>query len=184
MTGSLPALVAGYLATRRALGYQLERPEKLGQFLDYLDARGESRITVDSALDWARLPVNGDSNWWAYRLSVVRGLASWAHALDPDHEVPAPDLLPQRARRADPYLYSAADIAALISATDTLRTPLRQQTYATLFGLLAVTGMRVGEAINLDRRDVDLGSGMLEIRNTKFGKNRELALHPTTVTPL
>lgn len=185
MTGPLQATVADYLVVRRALGYRLERPEKLlNQYLDYLDQIGQSRITVATAVDWARLPAGGDPNWWASRLSVVRGFAIWAHTQDPGHEVPAADLLPRRPRQASPYLYSPADIAALIGATATLRTPLRQATYATLIGLLAVTGMRLGEVINLDRADVDLPAGRLLIRNAKFGKSRELTLHPSTVAAL
>ena len=141
-------------------------------------------VTVGGALDWARLPANGGSNWWAYRLSAVRGFATYLHAIDPVHEVPAADLLPQQPLRASPYLYSDADIAALIAATRALRTPLRRATFATLIGLLAVTGIRVGEAIALNRGDVDLASGRLVVRHGKFGKARELTLHPTTVTAL
>jgi integrase len=185
VTAELRKQVADYLAVRRALGYRLARPEKLlDQFLDHLEQTGADRITVAVALDWARQPAGRDPNWWAYRLSVVRGFATWAHTQDPVHEVPAADLLPQRPRRASPYLYSAADIAALIRATQVLRTPLRRATYATLIGLLAVTGMRVGEVINLDRGDVDLPAGRLLIRNAKFGKDRELILHATTVEAL
>ena len=185
MTGPLRQELADYLALRRALGYRLARPEKLlNQFLDYLTHHGASRITVATALDWARLPANGTSNWWAYRLSAVRGFATYLHALDPMHEVPAPDLLPQRPRRASPYLYSDAEIAALIAAANTLSTPLRRTTFATLIGLLAVTGIRVGEAIALDRGDVDLAARRLTVRFGKFGKTRELALHPSTVDAL
>ena len=185
VTGPLRAGLADYLALRRALGYRLARPEKLlGQFLDHLERAGEARITVAAALDWARLPAGGNSNWWAYRLSAVRGFATYLHALDPAHEVPAAELLPQRPQRASPYLYSDADIAALIAATSSLRTPLRRATFATLIGLLAVTGIRVGEAIALNRGDVDLVSGRLVVRHGKFGKTRELALHPTTVDAL
>lgn len=185
MTASLRDAVADYLAVRRALGYRLARPEKLlAQFLDHLDQCGQSRITVAAALDWARQPAQASPNWWAYRLSVVRGFATWVHTLDPVHEVPATDLLARRPQRATPYLYSEADIAALIRATATLRTPLRRATYATLIGLLSVTGMRVGEAINLDRADVDLHHGRLLVRNAKFGKDRELLLHPTSVSAL
>jgi integrase len=185
VTATLRERLADYLAVRRALGYLLVRPEKLlGQFLDYLDQTSEPIITVAAALDWARLPANGDSNWWAYRLSVLRGFATYLHALDPAHQVPPADLLPQRPRRASPYLYSDTDIAALITATGTLRTPLRRATFATLIGLLAVTGMRIGEAITLDREDVDLTTGRLLVRYGKFGKTRELALHPTTVEAL
>lgn len=182
MTGALRRELADYLALRRALGYRLARPEKLlGQFLDHLEATGESRITVAAALDWARLPAESSSNWWAYRLSAVRGFATYLHALDPAHEVPAADLLPQRPHRASPYLYSDTEIAALIAATASLRTPLRQATFAALIGLLAVTGIRVGEAIALNRGDVDLATGRLLVRHGKFDKARELALHPTTI---
>jgi len=185
MTGALRDQLADYLALRRALGYRMARPEKLlNQFLDHLERAGASRITVALALDWARVPANGASNWWAYRLSAVRVFASYLHALDPTHEVPAPDLLPQRPRRASPYLYSDAEIAALIAAASTLSSPLRRATFATLIGLLAVTGIRVGEAIALDRGDVDCAAGRLTVRFGKFGKTRELALHPSTVEAL
>ena len=185
MTGPLRDQLTDYLALRRALGYQLARPEKLlGQFLDHLEGCGDTTITVAAALDWARQPSNGSPNWWAYRLSAVRGFAGYLHALDPAHQVPAPDLLPQRPLRASPYLYSDEQIAALMAATDMLRTPLRQTTFATLIGLLAVTGIRVGEAIGLNRGDLDLSAGLLLVRHGKFDKARELALHPTTVDAL
>jgi integrase len=185
VSAALRAALADYLALRRALGYRLARPEKLlGQFLDHLDRIGQSRITVAAALDWARLPADGNPNWWAHRLSAVRGFAAYVNTLDPVHEVPAADLLPWRARRASPYLYSDTEITALIAAAATLRTPLRQATFATLIGVLAVTGIRVGEAIGLDRGDLDLAAGRLLVRQGKFGKTRELALHPTTVAVL
>jgi integrase len=185
VTAPLRDALADYLKMRRALGYRLVRPEKLlGQFLDYLDQLDESIITVAAALDWARLPAGADSYWWAYRLSVVRGFATYVHALDPVNQVPAADLLPHRALRASPYLYSDTDIGALIAATATLRTPLRRATFATLIGLLVVTGMRVGEAIALDRDDLDLAAGLLLVRHAKFGKSRELVLHPSTVDAL
>lgn len=185
MTGPLRELLGDYLALRRALGYRMARPEKLlNQFLDHLDSRGETVITVAAALDWARLPAAGTSNWWAYRLSAVRGFATYLHTLDPAHEVPAPDLLPQRPLRASPYLYSDAEITALMAAASTLPTLLRRATFTTLIGLLAVTGIRVGEAIALDRGDVDLAAGRLTVRFGKFGKTRELVLHPSTVDAL
>lgn len=185
MTGPLRQRLVEYLALRRALGYRLDRPEKLlGQFLDHLEAAGATTITVAAALDWARQPSNGSPGWWAYRLSVVRGFAAYLHGLDPAHEVPAPDLLPQRPLRANPYLYSQVEIAALMAATDTLRNPLRRATFAILIGLLAVTGIRVGEAIGLNRDDLDLSAGLLLVRHGKFDKARELALHPTTVNAL
>ena len=143
------------------------------------------RVTVTNALEWARLPAaSATGNWRAQRLSVVRSFATYLHALDPAHEIPPADVLPRHIRRAVPYLYSDREIAALMAATGQLRGQLRQTTYRTLVGLLAVTGMRVGEAIRLDRRDPDLTIGVLTVRDTKFGKTRELPLHPTTVMAL
>jgi len=185
MTGTLRGQLADYLALRRALGYRLQRPEKLlNQFLGHLEHHGDQVVTVSAALDWAQLPAGGASGWWAYRLSVVRGFATYLHAIDPAHEVPPAGLLPRRPLRASPYLYSDVEIAALIAVTATLRTPLRHATFATLIGLLVTTGIRIGEAIGLDRGDVDLTSGRLTIRSGKFGKTRELALHPSTVDAL
>jgi len=176
---------ADYLRIRRALGFKLERAEKLlAQYLVFLDATGQDRVTIENALTWTRLPTAGSGSWWAFRLSTVRCFATYLHALDPVHEVPPADVLPRRIRRAIPYLYTEKEVWALIAATDRLRGQLRQLTYRTLFGLLAVTGMRVGEAIGLDRPDLDLSTGIVTVRDSKFGKSRELPLHTTTVTAL
>lgn len=178
---ALSASVADYLMMRRALGYRLVRTEKLlEQFTDFLTQRGATTVTLADALDWARLPAGAHPSWWANRLSVVRSFASYLHTLDPATQVPPRDLLPSGHPRACPYLYTEQDITALLEATDTLRWPLRAATYRTLVALLAVTGMRVGEAIGLDRSDIDLGRGLLVVRQGKFGKSRELPLHPST----
>src|SRR5262249_18340207 len=131
----------------------------------------------------AMLPA-GNPSWHALRLSAVRGFATYLHTIDPSAEVPPANLIPWRPCRATPYLYSATDIAALIAAAASLRFPLRAATYQTLIGLLAVTGMRVGEAIRLDRPDADLDAGVLTICQSKFGKSRLVPLHPTTVDAL
>lgn len=184
MTG-LEQHAADYLRIRRALGFKLERAEKLlAQYLAYLEATGQERVTIANALRWARMPAAGGGNWWAQRLSVVRCFATYLHALDPVHEIPPADALARRIRRAVPYLYTDQEIWALIAATGRLRGPLRRATYRTLIGLLAVTGMRVSEAIRLDRADLDLASGVVTVRESKFGKSRELPLHSTTVAAL
>jgi integrase/recombinase XerD len=173
-----------YLRIRRALGYKLARAEKLlAQFIAFLEGRGERVVTIENTLAWVTLP-GGSGSWRALRLSTVRGFASYLHALDPAHEVPPADLCPNRPARATPYLYSDKEIVALMAATAILRGRLRQATYRTLIGLLSVTGMRVGEAIRLDRDDVDLAHGVLRVRDTKFGKSRELPVHPSTVQAL
>jgi integrase len=171
-----------YLAVRRALGYKLKKTEKLlGQYLTYLEDRGDQRVRTETALTWATLPTSAHPRWTYERLSVVRGFAAHLRALDPATEIPPANLLPRHRCRATPYLYSDEDVAALMTAAATLRTPHRVATYRTLIGLLVVTGMRIGEAIGLDRADFDSVNGLLIVRNAKFGKSRELPLHPSTV---
>jgi integrase/recombinase XerD len=174
-----------YLTMRRALGYKLRRHQKLlAQFVDYLDGIEAARVTLENAVAWARLPTNGSVRWWASRLSIARGFATYLHTIDPAHQVPPADVLPYRSHRTTPYMYTDQDITALITAADTLRFPLRAATYKTLIGLLAVTGMRVGEAISLNCDDLDLGQNVLTVRTGKFGKSRELPLHITTMQSL
>jgi hypothetical protein len=136
--------LAEYLAVRRALGYKLEGTERLlGQFLDYLDAAGADRITVEHAVAWATRPAAGQ-HWHAMRLGAVRGFARYLHEVDQRVEVPAADLVPDRPRRAVPYLYTDEEILALVEAAGTLRSAHKTATFRTLFGLLIATGMRIG----------------------------------------
>jgi len=184
MTAGLRPAIADYLEVRRSLGYKLARPEKLlAQFVGYLEQAGAVTVTTEHALAWAVLP-GGNPDWHAYRLAVVRGIAAWLRTIDPAAEIPPAGLIPSRKRRATPYLYSAAEIAALMTAAESLRFPLRTATYQALTGLLAVTGMRVGEAISLDRSDTDLDAGVLTIRNGKHGKSRLVPVHHTTAEAL
>jgi integrase/recombinase XerD len=182
MTGLRLAL-AGYLDLRRGMGFKLDRDEKLlEQFITYLEERGTGTVTVTDALAWATLPAGGSPGWLRMRMTVVRGFAAYLATLDPSSEVPPASLLPGGTRRAVPYLYSAADIAALSAQAGRLKTPLRRATLTTLIGLMAVTGMRGGEVIALDDEDFDPGRGLLLVRHAKLGKHRLLPLHPTTVT--
>jgi len=177
--------VSDYLTIRRAMGYKLEKaPRFLNQFADYLDDQGAATVTTELALAWARLPADQHPNLWATRLSAVRGFAAYLQTIDPATEVPPSDLLPLKQRRSTPYLYSDAEVAALLRAAGTLRPALRALTYETLIALLAVTGLRIGEALGLDRGDVDLSKGLLLVRDGKFGKSRQVPLHPTTVAAL
>ena len=186
MTG-LDEAVTDYLATRRSLGFKLDRVElHLRSFLRHLDVAGQSVITVDAALAWACTPAGADPYWWAAKLAAVRGFARWWSVFDPATEVPGPDVLPMsnQARRAEPYPFTDDDVTGLMAAARTMRSPLRAATYQTLIGLLAVTGMRVGEAIRLDQADFDTEQATLTIRGTKFGKTRLVPIHPSTVDAL
>jgi integrase/recombinase XerD len=174
-----------YLALRRGLGFKLGRPGQLvSQFACYCAAVGSDIVTTELALAWARQPSDSRPLWWSYRLGAVRGFARYLHALDIRHEVPPADLLPAGPRRAEPFIYSAAEIVTLMMAAGELPHPLMSATYETYIGLLAVTGMRAGEAIALDRGDLNWSEQTLVVRNAKFGKSREIALHPTTAGAL
>jgi integrase/recombinase XerD len=175
-----------YLAMRRALGFKLTTfGQRLLSFVGYLEARGQSVLTTEAALVWAtNTPRSTDQVHWSRRLMVVRVFARHLAVLDPATEVPGEDILPHHYRRITPYLYKPEDVGALLDAADTLRPPLRALTYRTLIGLLMVTGLRTGEACRLDRCDVDLDDGVLTVRDSKFGKSRQVPVHATTVDAL
>jgi integrase len=180
----LRAALAEYLAVRRSLGFKLARDGLLlEQFAGFCEQAGASRVTSELALAWVSAPAKASPGWLAIRLTVVRGFAGWLQASDPATEVPPLGWLPPR-RRAAPYLYSADDVAALLAAARGVRWPLSAASYETLIALLAVTGMRIGEAIRLDRSDLSLGEGLLTISDSKSGASRRLLLHPSTVSAL
>ncbi len=181
---ALTTSLADYLALRRGLGYGLVRQEKLiKQFLEYLSERQESEIKTELALAWAN-SAGGGAAWHSYRLQAVRGFARYLRAQGEPVEIPAAELLPGQPQRATPYLYCEAEIEALIGAASSLGSPHRTATFQTLIGLLAVTGMRIGEAIGLNRGDFDSSSEVLTVRRGKGGRSRELPLHSSAATAL
>lgn len=176
-----------YLRIRRSLGFLLREVEtSLGNFVAFLRAEGASYITRELALRWATQPTKVQPSTWAWRLGMVRRFAIWHSATEPRTEIPPAALLPHRYRRKPPHIYSEEEIERLLRQTQQLPSPkgLRARTYTTLFGLLVATGMRVSEALTLDRPDVDLDLGILYIRRTKFGKSRYVPVHPSTVDAL
>ena len=134
---------------------KIKLSELLPDFVAHLERRRAPTVTCDLALEWAMRPPGAHPAWWVTRLEVVRGFARYLQAFDPSTEVPAPELLRGRYRRATPYLYSQSDIARLFGVTRKLCSSQRAATLNTLIGLLAAAGLRVGEAIRLDREDVD-----------------------------
>jgi len=180
----LRAALAEYLAVRRSVGFKLARDGLLlEQFAGFCEQAGASRVTSELALAWVSAPANASPGWLAMRLTIVRGFARWLQASDPATEVPPLGWLPPR-RRTTPYLYSADDVAALLAAARRVRWPLSAAAYETLISLLAVTGMRIGEAIRLDRSDLSPGEGLLTILDSKFGTYAEGAVMPSPVTEL
>lgn len=179
---TLRAAVDEYIGLRRQLGFKLAHPERyLHEFTSFLEKRGIPFITTEAALEWAVRPPRAHPSYWARRLGAVRGFARHYCAADPRTQIPPPDLLRNRPRRARPYLYSEQDIERLLMAARGLRPAggLRGLTYATLLGLLVVTGLRISEALALCVKDVDLHEGLLTIRKTKFGKTRLVPVHPS-----
>ncbi len=176
-----------YLRLRRFLGHDLaDACRLLPRFVAYLDHIGATVVTIEAVLAWVQQPDAGPgSSVWARRMTVARGFARHMAGLDPQTQVPPLGLVGYRKRWRPPFIYSAADIEALLAqAAQAIPTPLRATTYQTLIGLLAATGMRVGETLRLERSDIDWAEGVVTVRASKFGKSRELPLDPTTVTAL
>lgn len=180
---ALAQAIQDYLELRQGLGFKLSDTVRyLPDFARFLDEQGASYITTRLAIRWAAQPATASQTHWAKRLTMVRLFALYWSAHDPRTEVPPAGAIPGRWIRIQPYLYSGDEIRRLIDAARRLGTStgLRPETYTTLFGLLVVTGMRIGEVIALDRDDVDLDEGVLTIRRTKFGKSRLVPVHPST----
>jgi integrase len=172
-----------YLRLRRELGYKLRGPAGLlRNFVAFAGREGATHVSTDLALRWAQQPPGAQPATWALRLGVVRRFAVWLSAKDQRTEVPPAGLLPCRYRRKRPYIYSDKEIENLVRAAGRLPSAagLKGRTFSTIFGLLAVSGLRVSEALALDREDVDLDEGVLRIRRTKFGKSRLVAVHEST----
>ncbi len=180
----LSAAVDSYLAMRRGLGFKLvDAGSLLPDFVGYPHHHGAQHVSTELALAWATQPVNARPIWWRQRLGIVRGFADYLRTIDPDTEVPPRDLLPARQQRVAPYLYCDTDIAALMTAARSLNPPLRAATYETFIGLLSVTGLRLGEALALNRADLDKKRRLLVIRHAKGG-GRKVPVHDTTFQAL
>lgn len=180
---TLRVALKDYLDVRRALGFELRTPgANLDKFISFLEQEGAAHITTDLALRWATHPRDAAPAYQATRLAHIRRFAAWRRATDPRTEVPPHGLLPYRFRRKAPFIYSDRQVRDVLTAARALPSSkgLRGQTYATLFGLIAVTGMRMSEAVALDHGDVDLEEGIVTIRRTKFGKTRMVPLHEST----
>ena len=175
--------VHDYLALRRSLGFKLTRHEaELPKFADFVAKRRARHLTTALALEWATQHAYHQPFTWACRLSRIRGFARYWSATDPLTEIPQLGLLPYRPPRAQPYLYSEEEIRRLLRAAKSLSAhhPLKPWTYHCFFGLLAVTGLRLSEALNLRIADMDWSEDTLTIRDTKFGKTRLVPVHAST----
>ena len=176
-----------YIAARRALGTRLKEPAKtLHHFIKFLARKRSVHITASLALEWSQQSKQVQRATWARKLSMVRQFARWVHAIDPRHQIPPPRLLGVRHRRNPPHIYSDEEIAALMAEAVKFDsdTGMKSLNLETIIGLLAATGLRPGEAFALKMEDVDLKAGMLMIRESKFGKTRQVPIHPSTIMAL
>ncbi len=186
----LEQALTDYLRLRHSLGHALaEAAWLLPRFVAYLDAHGCPTVTIEAALDWAqhtpKSPTGQASTVGPRRMTAVRGFARYLSGIDANTQVPPLGLMPHRARWRRPFIYSATDIDAVLNqARQSISSPLRAATYETLIGLLAASGLRIGEALKLDRTDVDWDQGVLLIRESKFGKTRLVPLHPSSMAAL
>jgi integrase/recombinase XerD len=187
---TLRQAVQEYLSLRRSLGFQLRGAGKgLLDFVTYMEQHRAAYITQALALSWAQQPSSTQSAHWAKRLTYVRGFARYRCATDARTQIPSLGLLPFKPKRARPYLYSDDEIKSLLRAALKLpcrykRGALRPWIYHCLFGLLSVSGLRLGEARNLQLQDIDLKAAVLTIRGAKFGRTRLVPLHHSTCKAL
>jgi integrase/recombinase XerD len=185
VTSDLSRHVADYLRLRRALGFKLVNEGViLPQFAAFLQQAGQSTVTAQAAIAWAQQPQGVNPINWVHRLGAVRGFARYLHTIDPATEIPPGDVFTRPVCRADPYQYTPDDVRRLLTAARGLRPTLRAATYETLFGLLATTGMRIGETLILRREDVDLEQGVVTVNGPKGGHVRLVPLHPSTTQAL
>lgn len=187
---SLPARVERYLIERRRLGFSDRTPAyALRSFARHVKAVGHhGPLTVEIMADWARRDSHGsrDPRTWARRLKNLRSFTRWMQQFEPRTEVPDDAIFGRLPERQAPHIYSEREIIDLLAAARRLGpTPgLRGAVYETLFGLLASTGTRISEALSLRNQDVDLKYGLLTIHQSKFGKSRQVPMHPSTVEAL
>lgn len=177
----------GYLALRQALGYKLRtHRSSLKNFVQFASEKDSTTITTQLALTWAMMPDGSNPSWWAYKLRMIHHFALYVQGRDHTAEVPPLSLLPYGQQRPKPYIYSEGEISRLLAAAKALpcRKGLRGLTYSTLFGLIWVTGLRISEAVALDKKDVNYDNQLLTIRNTKFGKSRLIPVHVSTANAL
>lgn len=174
-----------YLTLRRSLGYKLKgEGQLLAHFVAFAKAVDAPCITTELAVTWVNQATNAARAYRARRMRVVRAFARHLQAWEPQTEVPPEDLFPAGKYRPTPYIYSDADIADLMGGARELYPPLRAATLETFIGLLAATGMRSGEAMALDRVDLDREEGLVTVRDSKYGKSREVLLHASTLDAL
>lgn len=184
---ALADAAADYLALRRRLGHDLADAHRLlPRFVAYLDSIDEDTVTIAAAITWSMAPeVDPASSVWPRRMIVARGFARHMTGIDPATEVPPVGLIPSRQRWRPPFLFTGDQVEQLVAAASSaVRWRLPAATHSTLLGLLAVTGMRVGEALKLDDGDIDWIDGVLHVRESKFGKSRLVPLDQTTVDAL
>lgn len=184
---ALSQVLADYLQLRHSLGHELaDAGRLLPDFVAYLDAQGLTTVTVQAALEWAQQPAAARaSSVGPRRLSAVRGFARYLSGIDATTQIPPLGLMPHRQRWRQPFIYTSTDVEALRDlARHTIVSPLRAATYDTLIGLLAASGLRIGEVIKLDRSDVDWAQSVLLIRESKFNKSRLVPLHASSMQAL
>lgn len=184
MTTVLAEHLADYLRLRRALGFVLARPgQELAQFVAYLDAAGLPTVTLEAAVAWAKSSTGASPITLSHRIGAVRGFARYLATIDPATQIPPAGMFGKQQRHT-PFIYSPEQITRLLAAAGQLHPRLRAMTYQTLFGLLAATGIRIGEAIALTDPDVDLHTGVLRVRHAKFDRERLVPLHPSVTSKL
>jgi integrase len=187
-SNTLATRVEAYLHYRRGVGFALKiegtQLVRFARFAEQADHRGP--MTIKLAIRWAIASCQSTPLTAARRIEVLRPFARFCQQFDPATEIPPSGLFGPAHRRLTPHIFTDTEISALLTACEHLHPEggLRGASCATVYGLIAATGLRISEATSLTRTDVDLKKGLLHIRHAKFGKSRWVPLHPTTARAL
>lgn len=187
MTEDLSRHLADYLALRRSMGHKLDDAARLlPGLVDYCADAGVDSLTVEMMLAWAQRPAaRPGSSVHARRMTAARGFARYLSGIDPGTQVPPAGLISGRRPRTTPHIFTDAEVAALLAVIPAvIASPFKARTYRMVIGLLACTGMRIGEVLALHDTDIDEGARTLLVRESKFGKSRLVPVHATTMTAI
>jgi len=186
---SLNQGVVEYLTLRENLGFIPEGRDRgvLKQFVTFMKTHRACSITPELAVSFAKAPKEASPAHWSARYTVIRRFAQYWSGFDSNTTIPPEGMVPYYYRRRNPYIYEEKQIETLLSSASQLGPswdPLRKYTYFTLFGLIAVTGLRLSEPIALDTEDVNLGAGIIKVRQSKSKRSRLVPVHPTVIKQL
>lgn len=178
-------MVDEYIKLRRHFGYKLKDTEALlKKFAVFLESKQARYITTELASCFVNQNKQISVAVKSSKMNKIRQFAIYMKGIEPKTEIPSSKIFPFSYHRANPYIYSQTDIKNLLLCCNKLwqhkSKLILRDTYFSLFGLIAVSGMRINEALSLTKSSVDLFNGLITVTKSKFSKSRVVPLHSST----